>query len=147
MGLGRFFQSIFDARVCGQEIVATQEKVYEKVRRQYPGHEPHFYLAQVYLSRAVFHGKNSQDPAVQMISLTETYQFACVPYPSCVRALGLYILYKERPDVITQYPEFSEEFEGLVGPVRAAMLDGTICQLYARQNPRMAAEINTETQD
>jgi hypothetical protein len=81
-----------------------------------------------------------------MVSFTETYQFACVPYPDCVRALGLYILYKERPDIITRYPEFSEEFTGLIGPVQAAMLNGSMCQLYARHNPKMAAEMDSEMQ-
>jgi hypothetical protein len=144
MGIGRFFQSMFDSRVCGQEIIATQQKMYEQSRRENPGDEPHAHLARVWLSRARLHSKNPNDPTVQMVSFTETMQFACIPYPGCVRALGLYIVYKERPDIIQQYPEFAEEFAALIEPVQATMLDGTMMTLYARQNPRMAAKMDNE---
>lgn len=144
MGITRFFQSMFDSRVCGQEVVATQEKMYEQSRCENPGEEPHAHLARVWLSRARVHGKDPNDPAVQMVSFTETMQFACIPYPGCIRALGLYMVYKERPDIIQQHPEFTEEFAALIEPVQGAMVDGSMMTLYARQNPRMAAELDEE---
>lgn len=144
MGIARFFQSMFDSRVCGQEIVATQEKMYEQSRRENPGDEPHNHLARVWLSRARLHGKDVNDPAVQMVSFTETMQFACIPYPGCIRALGLYIIYKERPDILQQYPEFAEEYAALIEPVQAGMFDGSMLKMYARLNPRMAAQMDNE---
>lgn len=138
MGIGRFFKSLTDNRVCGQETVATQERMYEQVRRQAPGKDPHFYLAQVYASRARLHGVSEQ--TLQITAFSETFQFACVPAPACARALGLYFVYKERPDIVRAYPEFAAEFGQLIGPVHEAIEKGKGQALYARLNPRMAAE-------
>ncbi len=140
MGIGRFVQSIFDSKVLAEETVKKQEEMYRKHRDVFPNEEPHFHLAQTWRSRAVMHGKNPDDPNVQMVSFTETYQFACVPPPQCARALGLYILYKERPDILEQMTELQEEFGRLMGPIHAAIANGTLESLYRKYNPKMAAQ-------
>ena len=74
---------------------------------------------------------------MQIVSFTETMQFACLPYPGNVRALALYIVYKERPDIVRRYPRFSEEFNKLMAPVMAAIGSGSIEDLYHKYNPNM----------
>jgi len=133
-------QSIFDSRVLAEETVNKQVELFGKSQALFPNEEPHFHLAQTWRSRAVVHGQNPDDPNVQMLSFTETYQFACVPPPQCARALGLYILYKERQDVLEQMTELQEEFGRLMGPVHAAIANGTLESLYRRYNPKMAAQ-------
>lgn len=141
MGLGRFVQSIFDPRVLAEETVSKQEEMYRKHRDLFPSEEPHFHLAQTWRSRAAVNGQDPEDPNVQMVSFTETFQFACLPPPKCARALGLYILYKERPDVLEQMTEMQEEFGRLMGPIHEAMANGTLEDLYRKHNPRMARQM------
>ena len=67
-------------------------------------------------------------------------QFACVSPPNNVRALGLYFIYKERPDILQAYPKFGIEFEAIMSPVFKAMESGNLDTLYQRYNPKMASE-------
>lgn len=76
-----------------------------------------------------------------MVSFTETYQFACVPSPKCARALGLYILYKERPDILEHRTDMQEEFGRLMWPVQEAIASGTLEDLYHKHSPRMARQM------
>lgn len=142
MGIGRFLQSMFDGRVLAEEIVKKQEEMFRGHKHLFPNEEPHFHLAQTWRSRAAVHGKDPEDPNVQMVSFTETFQFACVPPPQCARALGLYILYKERPDLLEQMPELQEEFGRLMKPVHEAIANSTLDSLYRKYNPKMGSQMS-----
>ena len=138
MGLGKFFNSLFDNELIGQEIINAQVKAYERYKQRFPQAEPHELLACTWLSRQKASLRNINDPNMQMLSYTETFIFACVPPAKCARALGLYIVYKERPDIIGNYPAFSKEYSLLMNPVFEAQQNGTILDLYSKYNPQMA---------
>lgn len=140
MGIGRFFKSLVNREVMGEELVAVHEKVYRQAERMHPDAEPHMLLAEVWLTHMAAYGKNPLDQMMQTLSFSETMQFACVPPPNNVRALGLYFIYKERPDILQAYPKFGVEFGSLMKPVFKAMENGSIDELYQRYNPRMASE-------
>lgn len=144
MGLGKFIQSIFNTQVLGEETIGKQEEVYQQYRKRFPNKDPHFYLAQVWLSRIAAHGNNPNDPDLQMLSCIETFLCACIPPPQCAKALGLYILYKERPDIIEKHKTFQEEYVRLMQPVFKAQENGTIEELYRRYNPHMASQMFSE---
>jgi hypothetical protein len=137
MGIGRFFRSLVNPEVMGEEIVATQEKAYRKAETLYPGADPHILLAQVWLSRMAAHGKNPMDELMQTAAYSETLQFACIPPPKNVRALGLYFIYKEQPSILESNQKFGLEFKQLMQPVLTAIENGTIEDLYQRYNPQM----------
>lgn len=139
MGIGRFLKSLVSSEAMGEEIIARQEKIYWKTKKMYPDADPHLILAQVWLSRMVAHGKNPMDETMQILSFSETMQFACVPQPKNARALGLYFIYKERPDIIQVCPKFGIEFESLMTPFFTAMKNGTIDKLYQHYNPKMGS--------
>lgn len=140
MGIGRFFKSIFNAEVLGEEIVAAQEKAYRRVKELSPGAEPHAVLAQVWLSRMAVRAKKPMDETMQAVAFSETMLFACVPPPNNARALGLHFINKERPDIFQVYPKFGSEFAALMEPVIKAVENGTLDALYQRYNPQMARE-------
>lgn len=102
------FKSLFDSKTVGENIVKTQVMMYNKFVDKYPNKGPHFYLANVWLSRMASRFKNMSDSDLEMLSYTETYSFSCVPVPNCARALGLYFLYKERPDILDKYDQFKD---------------------------------------
>jgi len=140
MGIGRFLKSLVNPEVMGEEIIANQEKAYMKAKELYPGAEPHALLAHVWLTRMAAHGKNPMDETMQTLAFTETMQFACVPPPNNVRALGLYFIYKEQPNILQTYPKFGIEFETIMSPVFQAMESGNLDAFYKRYNPKMASE-------
>ncbi|MGH9863264.1 MAG: hypothetical protein ACRD35_07550 [Candidatus Acidiferrales bacterium] len=138
----RYIVSVFNPRVLAQEIIKKQEEIYESQRRHFPGQEEHIYLAQVWLSRgaAYRHRLDPNDPDVQTRAFIETHAFACLDPPDSIRALGLYIVWKEHRDIIKHYVEFQEEFNRIMQPVHQAEEDGTIDKLYSRRNPKLASK-------
>ena len=140
MGIGSFLKSLVSPEAMGEEIIALQEKAYGEAQKMYPGADPHVLLAQVWLSRMAARGNNPNDKQLQTVAFSETMQFACVPPPKNVRALGHYFIYKERPEIIERHPRFGAEFAQIMAPVFAAMEKGQMDALYGRFNPHMAAE-------
>jgi hypothetical protein len=140
MGLGSFLKSLVSPETMGDEIISLQERAYREAQRMYPGADPHMLLAQVWLSRMAAHGKDPMDETLQTVAFSETMQFSCVAPPNNVRALALYFIYKERPDVIQNHPKFGQEFDRLMAPVMAAIQGGGMDTLYQRYNPQMAAQ-------
>jgi hypothetical protein len=140
MGLGNFLKSVVDREFLGRDIVKKQIEIYYQQKNLYPDQAQHVHLAQVWLSRQSAHGHNISSPEMQMLSYTETLLCACVPHPQCAEALGLYILYKERPDIINDYPHFCHSFEALIGPVMQAQEDGKMEALYRKYNPNVPKE-------
>ncbi|HLE37513.1 MAG TPA: hypothetical protein VI699_10225, partial [Candidatus Acidoferrales bacterium] len=85
-------------------------------------------------------GGNPNDKQIQNVAFSETMQFACVPPPRNVRALGHYFIYKERPEIIERHPRFGAEFAEIMAPVFAAMEKGQMDALYRQYNPQLAAQ-------
>ncbi|MBI2312285.1 MAG: hypothetical protein HYU77_07285 [Betaproteobacteria bacterium] len=140
MGLGSFLKSLISPEAMSDEIIAIQERAYREAQKMYPGAVPHVLLAQVWLSRMTAHGKNPMDERRQTVAFSDTMQFACVAPPDNVRALALFFIYKERPDILEKNPKFAQEFQRLVGPVMEATQNCTVEGLYRKFNPTMAAE-------
>ena len=135
MGLGSFFRSVVDRQFLGKDIVKKQIEVYYQQRHLYPDQSPHIHLAQVWLSRQAAHGRDITAQEMQLLSYTETLLCACVPHPQCAEALGLYVLFKERPDIINDYQDFSVSYMRLIGPVMEIAEKGTLEPLYRKYNP------------
>ena len=140
MGFGTFLKSLVNAEAMGDQIISVQMNKYREAQGMSPNAEPHMHLVQVWLSRMAVHGMNPMDGTVQAAAFAETAQFSCLAFPSNVRALGLYFIYKERPDIIRNYPRFKEEFERIMAPVVAATENGEMDLLYSQFNPKMAAQ-------
>lgn len=137
MRIGRFFKSMINGEVLGEETVSTQETVYTSMKQQYPTEEPHTLLARVWMGRmAAKGGIGDMDAEMLMtVAMSETQQFACIPAPGNARALGLYFIYKQNPDILQRFPKFSQEFDRLMSPVISAMADGQCEALYRKYNP------------
>ena len=141
MGFGNILKGMFDSRAMGNEVVSSQATFYAKIANHSPMLEPHLILAELWLARrAGLGGNKNPSEETKTVALSSTLIFACLPFPQNARALGLYFLYQERPDVIQSYPEFSQEYEILISPVVEAQNSNRLESLYARYNPRMAKE-------
>lgn len=137
MKLFRSVQSIFNPRILAEEIIRANEKTYDLLRAKYPRRKEHDYLARTYACRREAHGVLGMDSIsedeLRVISYTETLKFAVLPHPKSIRALALYILFKERPDLITA--SHKAEFGELMEPVFTAEQEGRFEEWYARTNP------------
>jgi hypothetical protein len=140
MGLGRFLLNVVDRKFPGKDIVRKQIEAYYQQRSTYPDQAQHIHLAQVWLSRQEAQGINISSTEMQSLSYTETLACACIPHPQCAEALGYFILYSERPDIATGYPEFSASFHQLMKPVWESQKRGTLEKLYRKYNPNMKEE-------
>ena len=136
-----FIRGIFDTKFNCKYFIETLEFSFQNHKKSFPGYDPHFYLAQAWLAYMSGRGENAYDPDLQIPAFTTTYLVACVPPPLCARALGLFLLYRERPEEFKKYKAFEEEFNQIMLPVFEAIENGTIEQLYKKYNPRME-EIN-----
>jgi hypothetical protein len=138
MSFGTFFKSLVSPEAMGDEIIATQERLYRELAAKHPDREPHQLLAQVWLGRMAAHGNEIRNELFQQRAFSDTIQCACLPPPKNARALGLWFIYKERPDILERFPKFGREYETLMCPVFTAIKDGTFMELYRRYNPQMA---------
>lgn len=136
MGLFRTLKSIVNSEVMGEEIISTIEKMYSMSERNFPNYDPHMLLAMTFTNRTRTIGtKITED--MQLLALSETRLFAALPPPSNSRALGLFFLFKERPDIVTKFPKFSAQLEALMSPIYKAVNDHKFESLYQRYNPSM----------
>lgn len=142
MGIFSFIRSIFDTKFNCEYFIKSTEFSFQKHKKAFPGYDPHFYLAQAWLAYMSGRGANPNDPDLQIPAFTTTYLVACVPPPLCARALGLFLLYRERPEEFKKYKAFEEEFNRIMLPVFEAQENGTIEQLYKKCNPKMADQMS-----
>ncbi len=146
MGIGRFLKTLVSPKAMAKEILRLQEVAYCAAEKVYPGADPHVILAQVWLSRMAAAQKvNPHDPSVQQRAFEQTWQFSIIPWPQNARALGLYFLHKERPDLVSAFPEYMHEFNEILAPGLKAMHSGEFFTRYEEINPHLSYRPTKET--
>ncbi|BAN34903.1 hypothetical protein SCD_n01067 [Sulfuricella denitrificans skB26] len=114
MGLFRILKSIVNTEVMGEEVVSTIEKMYAMSKRTSPSAEEHEILAEICINRMRARSGKQRSEEMEFAALSQSAAFTSLPSPINARALGLYILSQERPDIINQHPKFSAEFHRLM---------------------------------
>lgn len=131
------FIGVFVPRVLAKNIIKANEDTYYYCRANNPGLNEHDYLAMTYAARrkaGVLVGNDSiTEEQISILSYTETHQFAVLKPPDSIRALALYILYKEKPKLISK--KLSSEYSKLVVPIFEAKEKGVFSDWYERTNP------------
>ena len=140
MELGRFLRSFVDNEAMGDEVLATIEGMYRRAVKMHPGAEPHAILADIWIARMRANGmaRNIDPGALPRKATEETELAACLPPPLNSRALALFMLLKERPDIAAECPKFREEFGALMSPLLDPNRDAINVALYQRHNPNSA---------
>ena len=105
MSIGSFFKSLVSSEAMGDEIIALQERMYRDFATKHPTDEPHQLLVYVWLGRMAAHRNDIRQEAFQQRAYSDTIQCACLPPPKNARALGLWFIYKERPDSPSALPQ------------------------------------------
>ena len=115
MAIGRFFKSLVNSEVMGEEIVRSIIHLYEQTARYNPGDSTHDLLLKTYLARLRARRINIDDERVVLSAMADIQLPAQLPEGKNIKALALYCLFKERPDIIEAYPKFAAEYERLIG--------------------------------
>ena len=151
-----FFKSLFSNKALAEEIIKANEKTYWKVRDERPSEEEHFYLASTLLRRFEArkqlgqnilanmkqkYGFSSEDEKemLSMIAFTETRLFSVLDPPDSIRALALYIVYKEIPSEAQHY---EEEYNKIMEPIMKMEEDGTFMDIYRKKNPNIVKQMD-----
>lgn len=134
MGFFRALKSIVSPSALAEETVDVQYRQFRIVATDCPNDSLHMLLSKVLLFRWKARGREITESSA-IAAMAETMDFSCLPPPSCVRALGLYVFYKENPAGIELCPQLAVEFEVLMRPVREAKANDTFGALYTQMNP------------
>jgi hypothetical protein len=135
-----FFKMIVNPKHLGDEIIDCIEKSYVNYKAALkPGEDLHWILAHVWLRRRMLCGDKVDNALGEDTAMKETYMFACLLPPTCVRALGIFMIGKEAPKVLRKHPEFVEELSRIMAPVMRAINNGTSDLLYKKYSPGLAA--------
>jgi len=146
MTIGRFLKSLVSPKAMAEEIIGLQEQAYRAAAQLYPDADPHVLLAQAWLSRVAARGSaNPADPHVQQQAFSQTWQCSIIPWPGNVRALGLLVLYEERPELLQALPEYRREFDALLSPGVELMSSGAFFARYEQINPHLSYSASKET--
>lgn len=141
MGFLDVFRQLYDQEVLGEQTVEAVVVVFQKAQRARPYEEPHESLASTWIDRMkrmkLLGGDITGHDTVE-VALIETFLHACIRPPLCARSLGIYFLYKENPQILSQFPKFQEESQLLMAPIVTALESRTIMNLYSKYNPNMA---------
>ncbi|OGN96254.1 MAG: hypothetical protein A2Z77_00655 [Chloroflexi bacterium RBG_13_51_36] len=150
------FKSLFSDKALAEDIIKANEKTYWKVRSERLGEDEHFYLATTLLRRFEARKRLGQNPLsgitreyglspkdekemLSMITAAETRLFSVLDPPDSIRALALYIVYKEVPSEAHRY---EEEYNRILGPIMKMEEDGAFANLYRKKNPNMARQMD-----
>ena len=151
-----FFKSLFSNKALAEDIIKANEKTYWIVRSERPGEDEHFYLDTTLLRRFAARKQLGQDfissvkqeyglspkdekEMLNMIAAAETRLFSVLDPPDSIRALALYIVYKEVPSEAHRY---EEEYNRIMEPIMRMEEDGTSMDLYRKKNPNMAKQMD-----
>lgn len=130
----------FQQRIITEKILSVSKQIYDKVKEERPDEDEHFYLATTWLrryfsdGRAYQQGDKLSEKELGKMSWTETMQFSVLDPPDSLRALSLYMVYKECP---REYLKYIQEYNKLMGPVTKANENGTFIEIYKQKNPRI----------
>ena len=123
--------------IAAQNIIQANEYTYHKLRNNVPDKNEHDYLAMTYKLRRksrVLMGLDSiTEEELSIISYTETRSFSILTPPTSIRGLALYILYKERPELISN--KLSAEYSEIMEPIIKAEKEGSFEEWYSKTNP------------
>ncbi len=101
----------------GEEIVRSIIHLYEQTARYNPGDSTHDLLLKTYLARLRARRININDERIVLSAMADLQLLNQLPEGKNVKALALYCLFKERPDIIKEYPKFTAEYERIMGPI------------------------------
>ncbi len=131
MGLWKNIKGLWKPQALAESVVETQVKCFAKFMYEHPERDPNAWLALTLQSRGTWGGQAEvwyySETASFSLALTTTQK------PQAPIALGLFILFKERPDIVLPY--MSDDFEYIMSPIFEMAKTGEIEGRWRLANP------------
>lgn len=126
-----------------EKIIESVEKTYSALRRDHPDRDEHWLLANTWLERygATREAKRKGPEVMRFIAYNETHQFSILEPPESMRALALFVVYKELGAAAEPY---APEFGRMAEPAWRAMAEGRFFERYKQKNPGTLSECRAE---
>lgn len=139
MGIGSFFKALVNPEASGELMISSLEKQYQIMTKAMPDKNPYVHLTEIYsIRRSGFRNLKGIEREALFAEATQAAMLhACLPPPKNIRALALFLLFKEREDIMRSCPKFLIEYSELMEPVHAAESKGTRHNLFKKYNPKV----------
>jgi hypothetical protein len=130
-------------RTRPDKIIESVEKTYSGLRRDHPDRDEHWLLANTWLERygATREAKHKGPEVTRFIAYKETHQFSILEPPESIRALALFLVYKELGAAAEPY---GAEFARIMEPVLQVRADCCFFERYKQRNPRTVSECQAQ---
>mgnify|MGYP001030709307 FL=1 len=127
------------------DLIKNVEKHYADLYRQNPHQDGHWLLANTWLKR---YGNSAQAVErgaewTEFIALKDTMQFSVLEFPASVRALALFLVYKELAPKYSLY--YWSDFHLLMEEVFRLKENRQFYQMYKFRNPQTFARYQQKT--
>lgn len=130
-------------KVRAEKMIESLEKTYFGLRRDHPDRDEHWLLANTWLKRygSTREAKRKGRQLMRFISYKDTHQFSILDPPESIRALALFLVYKELAAAAEPY---GGEFMKIMEPVFRANADQCFFDRYKEKNPGIVTESRAE---
>lgn len=139
--LKKLFTKMYLKNINPNRFVEDIERVYLQCKAESPGMDPHYYLAQTWLTYMGSLGNDINKKDFQVAAFPTTYLIACISYPYYGEALGLFLLHRENPDAFKKFPLLMDNYNRYILPVIEAQETGKIEELYKKNNPNIEQNV------
>lgn len=140
MGIRRFLRTFVDPEAVGDSIVEAVASAYRTGAKMHAGEDSHELLARVWIARMKANGsaRGNRPEVLELMALSATQEFACLPRDDSIRALGLYFVRAERPDTWNASLRMRTEMESILRQLAEPAVKGQLAVIYEQRNPRMS---------
>ena len=127
-----------------ETLIAILEATYSQLRERNPDRDEHWLVANTWLTR---YGSSKQAKKkgaawTKFVAYKDTSQFSILEAPKSIRALALFLVYKELGE--DEAIPYGIEFGRLMEPVMKAKDNHTFLDEYKKRNPRTWRENQVE---
>ena len=149
LGLGKkidetLAQQEVDEKAPAENIIKLLEQTYFNLRKDNPNRDEHWLLANTWLNSygSTKQAKQKGVEWAKFVAYKDTLQFSILEPPKSIRALALFLVYKELGEATAFY--YSSEFSQLMRQIIESQESNVFLQKYKKRNPRTWKENQVE---
>ena len=122
-----------------EKIIQSVEKIYWQLKKDFPNMDEHWYLANTWLKRygPTEAAKEKGKGLMNFLSYQDTSSFSILDSPKSIRALALFLLYKEG---FKEAKKYVYEFKKITQESRKYEENNTSFPIYKQKNPKTYAK-------
>ncbi|MFA4999435.1 MAG: hypothetical protein WC519_01775 [Parcubacteria group bacterium] len=139
-----WIKKILGGRTDKETLTCSLEQIYDNLKKNNPNKDEHWLLANTWMARYgdLEASKQKGLKLTKYIAYKDTFQFSILDTPKSIRALVLFLIYKELGEKAAESD--AEEFAQIMKPLQKFQGGGKLIEEYKHKNPFTWNEIQTE---